>query len=416
MTGRRESAPPDAYRSITRIVLDAPRPVRVLVLGVLLNRLGSFFVTFLVLFVRDEGLSHREIAAVLLLAGVATVLGSVVGGWAADRFSRKRSLVFSTLSAGASLLLVSLAPDRATLLIGVFAAALLTQAYIPAASALLIDHSHERDRVPTFALFRLALNVGAALGAVAAMLLVPHGLAVLFAVDGATFLLFSALLMVGLPADSREPAAARAATGSGATTQAVARGTTLPILVLLAAVLAITMVYAQYTSTLPLHVLDVGQTASMYAALLTVNGALVIVGELPLTAITRSMPWRVPIAAGIVLMGAGIAVSGVSPSIELMLLGVVVWTFGEMLYSPVVNTAVAALSSPERVGRYQGYLAGVQAIGFSTGPALGTLLYAESSNALWIACGAVGALAATSLLLVRERSREPAAGTLANAI
>src|SRR5271169_185734 len=99
MSAEHDPAPPDtaqdteAPRSVPQVILHAPRPVRILTAGVFLNRLGSFFSTFLVLLLRQEHFSLHTLPLVLLVVGGAMPIGSLLGGWAADRFSRKTALV-----------------------------------------------------------------------------------------------------------------------------------------------------------------------------------------------------------------------------------------------------------------------------------------------------------------------------------
>lgn len=51
-------------------------------------------------------------------------------------------------------------PHIAGTFVAVCVVALCTQSYVPAASALPVDHTVPADRVPLFALFRVALNLG----------------------------------------------------------------------------------------------------------------------------------------------------------------------------------------------------------------------------------------------------------------
>ncbi|WP_344320827.1 MFS transporter, partial [Streptomyces macrosporus] len=192
--------PQEKTRSVLSVVRTAPRPVWVLVTGVFLNRAGSFFATFLVLFLRQLGFTPREMPLILLAVGVATPLGSLLGGWASDRLSRKVSLVGSTLLASGGLAVVGLSPDRTVALGGVFFTALFAQAYLPAASALLVDHTEERDRVPIFAFFRLALNLGSTLGPLIAAAVASGGVRPLFVISSCCYALFGLLLWTGLPA------------------------------------------------------------------------------------------------------------------------------------------------------------------------------------------------------------------------
>ncbi|WP_055589223.1 MFS transporter [Streptacidiphilus griseoplanus] len=396
----------EQHRSVLKVVLSAPRPVWVLVAGVFINRTGSFFSTFLVLFLKQLGFTVKEMPLVLLCVGAAIPVGSLVGGWAADRFSRRASLVGSTALATGGLALIGFSPNRDVALAGVFVAALFAQAYLPAASALLVDHTQERDRVPIFAFFRLALNLGAALGPVVAALLSSHGLKLLFLVSACCYAVFSAVLWTGLRTgpvkDAEGPASAKEA-------ERAVRGhqrTPAVMLAFYAAVLGITVVYVQYSSTVSLAV-SAAHSTEIYATLLTLNGLLVIAAEVPLSSWTRRLPWWIPVTLGTACMAVGIAVSGAFKPYALVAVGVVVWSVGEMLFSPVVSSAVAELSPPDRIGRYQGYLATVQATAFALGPALGTFVYGYSTGVLWAGCLAVGALACGAVVFAGRTAHRP---------
>ncbi|MFB9462712.1 MFS transporter [Streptomyces cinereospinus] len=387
----------DKPRSIAAIVRHAPRPVWVLVTGVFLNRAGSFFATFLVLFLQQLGFTPREMPAILLAVGVATPLGSLMGGWASDRLSRKTSLVGSTLLASCGLGVIAAAPNKTVALAGVFGAALFAQAYLPAASALLVDHTEERDRVPVFAFFRLALNLGSTVGPLIAAVVAQHSIRPLFLISCCMYALFSLLLAVGLPSVRGAARVRPKSTGTDA-------GIPPRLVVFYLSIVAITAVYVQYNSTVALSVSE-AHGPDAYAYLLTLNGALVILCEMPLSGLTRRVAWWIPALAGTVLMTVGIVLSGAARPYAAVAAGVVIWTVGEMLFSPVVSSATAALSPPDRVGRYQGYLSTVQAVAFGLGPAAGTFLYGTDTRMLWLCCAGVGALACCGFVAAGRAAR-----------
>ncbi|MFH0516159.1 MFS transporter [Streptomyces sp. M41] len=400
-TGQEADAPPaqDKPKSIFAIVRHAPRPVWVLITGVFLNRAGSFFATFLVLFLEQLGFTTKEMPVILLAVGVATPLGSLMGGWASDRLSRKTSLVGSTLLASCGLGVIALAPNKSVALAGVFGAALFAQAYLPAASALLVDHTEERDRVPVFAFFRLALNLGSTLGPLIAAAVAKDSIRPLFLISACMYALFSLLLMVGLPS-------VRGTEKVRAQAKAAGEGIPLRLIGFYLSIVAITVVYVQYNSTVALAVSG-SHGADAYAYLLTLNGTLVILCEMPLSGLTRRVAWWIPALAGTVLMTVGIVISGAAGPYPAIAIGVVIWTVGEMLFSPVVSSATASLAPPDRVGRYQGYLSTVQAVAFGLGPAMGTFLYGTDARTLWLCCAGLGALASLGFIAAGRVARKP---------
>ena len=65
----------------------------------------------------------------------------------------------------------------------------------------------------------------------------------------------------------------------------------------------------QMASTFGVHVTHLGFSAATYGALISMNGALVVLCELPLTTITRRFPARRVLAAGYLLIGLGFALN-----------------------------------------------------------------------------------------------------------
>lgn len=394
MTGI-ETPPAVERRSVLDFLRHTPRTVWVLVFGVFVNRVGSFFSVFVVLFLTKEGFAPADLPAVLMAIAAASMAGSLTGGWLADLLGRKAWLIVSMTASALSLGLLSMASGHIQTVVTVCLVALFTQSYVPAASALLVDHSAPGDRVPAFALFRLALNIGAAVGPLLAGLLASFSYTALFLVDGGTSLIFAGVLLIGLPASPRPAAMTRGCIDhevSAPQAPAGQRGP-WPVRVLCLALLCVAMVYAQHTSTLPLRLASDGLSPRFYALLLSLNAVLVIALELPLSGLTRRLRPRLPLTSGALLIALGMALSGLVEQPIAVMAAVAVWSSGEILLAPVASAAVADLSPPERIGRYQGLLGAAQALGFSLGPAVGTYAYVANDRLPWFGSVIVGLIA-----------------------
>jgi predicted MFS family arabinose efflux permease len=382
------------HRPLLAILREAPRPVWVLVGGVFVNRAGSFFATFATLFLRSRHFSLASLPALLIAIAATGMLGSLAGGRLADAVSRRAALVTSAWCSAASLAFVAVAPDQATLVVAVCLAGFCTQSYVPAASALLVDFSKPEERVPLFALLRLALNVGAACGALIAGFLASHSFGLLFTLDAATSAAFACLLLVGLPRDATRRADDVALPEPIVSPPDRRAGLTPGLAITLLAFFGVASVYAQQNSTVPLHLAAQGHSPRLFGALLALNAAIVIAAELPLSSFTRQLPSAIPLAWGAGLIAAGISVCEISRTAIAAAACVVVWTVGEMLLSPVASTAMAAIAPADRVARYQSYLTTAQMLGFSLGPAGGALVFASSSDLLAVICAAIGGVCA----------------------
>jgi predicted MFS family arabinose efflux permease len=420
------SSAPVEHRSVLKVVLSAPRPVWILIVGTFINRVGSFFSTFATLFLTHHGVSASDLPLVLVGVGVTSMIGSLGGGWLSDRLGRRNALVLSMFASAAALLLLSFAVSLPLIVAAVCLVGLCVQAYLPAASALLVDYSRPEDRVPIFAFFRLALNVGAALGPLIAGVLAARSYTLLFEVDGLTSALCGIVIFVGIkrtdrapsvspaqsPADSTpapdtgEGADAGEGAGAAASSAAVtpepvkAPPSGVPVMALCVAFFGIAMIYAQYRSTVPLELLRHGFSTVFYGALLTLNGSLVIVGELPISSRTRRLPWQYVVIAGVLTMAIGLAVSGLAKQAVLVVAAFAVFTVGEMIFAPVANAAVAQLSPAGKTARYQGLLATAQTLGFALGPAAGTSILPLSAAGLWAGTLGLACLCCAAIYII----------------
>ncbi|MFN2526900.1 MAG: MDR family MFS transporter [Actinomycetota bacterium] len=382
-----------------------PRPVWILLVGSFVNRFGSFVITFLLLYMRDQGYGVAEAGLALGAYGVGS-LASSIGGPLADRLGRNHAIAISMFSSAATMLALSQAQN--IVLIGVLTglAGMTSEMYRPASSALITDLVPEERRVTAFAAYRLAINAGFAFGPAVAGLLAERSFLYLFIGDALTSTVLGVVALTALPRGHRSPA--RAETGNQ-TLRVVAKDG--PFLTIIVATLLSAFVYFQGTSTFALAIVDEGFSKAVYGALISLNGVLIVLGELPLTAITQRFPARSMIALGIILVGLGFGIVAFAHSLLALSVSVVVWTLGEMVAAPIEAAYVSQLAPADMRGRYHA----VWGLSFSTalilGPSVGARLYGWSPGGLWALCAILSALAAGIVLLFgRDRRVAPVAG------
>jgi len=277
--------------------------------------------------------------------------------------------------------------------------------YRPASAALLTDLSAPGRRVGVFALYRLAINAGVAAGPAAAGFLAQRSYTLLFVVDAATCAVFGLVALVALPSGASLGARAARRSSRGAPPWS-----DRPFLALLVATTLVALVFTQGWSTLPLHVADAGLTPAHYGVLMSLNGVLIVALEMAIASRTRSLPLRPVLVSGLVLVGLGFGLNGLADTMALLVLAVVVWSFGEMIWSPVASAHVAEVAPEAERGRWHGAFQFAFGVGFVLGPALGTAVYARSPSALWLGCALASALAGTLVGLAVGTSALAGAG------
>jgi MFS family permease len=375
-----------------------PSPVWIISAGTFVNRFGSFVAVFLVLYLRSEGYSIAEAGLVVSFYGIGNVAAAAVGGWIADRLGRRNAIALSMFGSAATLLLLSQAQSLGLIVVLTTLAGLTGEMYRPASAALLTDLTPPGERLPAFALNRLAINAGFAAGPATAGFLAEESFFYLFLGDALTSVVFGVVALVALPegvrvrrSDERRGEALRTIAGDRAF-----------VLFLLSSVLS-AFVYFQSQTTFPLHVRDSGLSESDYGLLISLNGLAIVFLELPLVAITQRYPYRPVLALGSVLVGLGFALNAVANNLPELALTVLVWTLGEIVYAPVASAYVADIAPEHLRGRYQGAWGLTWGLAFVLAPAAGAAIFAWSPDGLWLACGLLGAAAAALLVMPGRR-------------
>ena len=150
-----------------------------------------------------------------------------------------------------------------------------------------------------------------------------------------------------------------------------------------------------------------GLTSAHYGLLMSLNGLLVVLFELPLVGITRRLRPRPVMAVGIALTGLGFGLVAWADSFAIFALTVVVWTAGEIVFTPVAAAYVGDVAPETLRGRYYGAWLLTHSVGIVLGPGLGTAVYALSPAGLWAGCAALGLVGAL-LVLVSTTARRAA--------
>jgi MFS family permease len=392
-----------APAGLRRTLRDLPRAAWVLYLGSFVNRFGSFVLPFLVLYLIRRGYTAVQAGAVVGLYGVGSLLASVVGGYLADRVGRRSAIAISMFTSAAILVGLSQAQQLAAIAVLTALAGLTAELYRPASSALLADLVPLGRRVTAFALYRLAINAGFAMGPAAAGFLADRSFLWLFWGDALTSAVFGVLAVIALP---ERPHGKPVDEHRGEAIRAILHD---PIFLrFLAASILAGFVYVQSTSTFALHVRDSGFRNAVYGSLISLNGLMVILLELAVTSVTQRLRPRRVIAGGMLLVGVGFGLTALAHTVPVLALTVVVWTLGEILSAPVGSAYVADIARPHLRGRYQGAWGLTWGLAAILAPVVGTRVYAWNASGFWLLCAGLGGLAAGLVLVGREPVRPTA--------
>ena len=370
-----------------------PRPAWILFFGTFLNKFGTFVLPYLAIILTRHGYSPSDAGLAIGAYGVGTLLASALGGHLADTIGRRKTIALSMFSSAAAMMMLSQARGLPAIVLLTGLAGLAAELYRPASSALLTDLVPAGQRVVAFSAFRMAFNAGWAFGPATAGFLAERSLFWLFVGDAVTSALFGAVAFLALPGGARSPS-----TECRWTDALKVLGRDRKFQQVLFSAFAVGLVFFQLLSTFGLHVTHLGFSAATYGAIISLNGVLVVLCELPLTSITRRFPARRVMAAGYLAVAAGFALNAIAHTVPGLMVCMVIITFGEMLTMPVSAAYVADLAPTRMRGRYMGAYSLVWACALIVGPGLGMRLLELGPAALWLTCGAIGLVAAAIIL------------------
>jgi len=385
-----------------------PRPFWIVFAGMIANRVGNMVVPFLVFYLGSRGIPPGQTAAVAVALGVGGVAGPALGGLLADRVGRRFTFVSGLLLTPVALGALFAAPGVAPLAVAAAFVGLTTGLAKPAAAALVTDVVAPVERMKAFSLIHWAINIGTAVASAAAGFLAVRGYWLLFVIDGATCAVFAVIVLAGVPAE-RHTAAVRAARRGG---YGVVVRDRLMVAYLAINALGIT-VYTQTEFAIPLAIRLDGLAPLVFGLVGMLNALLVIALQPTLFGwLVRHSRIRV-LAAAWLLIGAGVAGTGLADRPWQYCATAVVWTVGEVAHGAVSGAIVADLAPPEARGRYQGAFAWVWAVARLAAPAVAAgLLATVGLAALWWGCVVVGLFtAALTLRLTGALRRRTAPDT-----
>jgi MFS family permease len=378
-----------------------PRGAWILFFGTFLNKFGTFVLPFLAIYLTGLGYTTAQAGMAIGSYGVGTLAASLLGGYLADRLGRRKTIVLSMFSGAAVMLCLSQARGLPAIVLLSGLAGSTGELYRPASSALLADLVPAGQRVTAFAAFRMAFNAGWAFGPATAGLLAKTSFAWLFVGDAFTSVLFGLVAWFALPSGLR---GLRAGNALGETLRLI--GEDRRFRQVLLAALTVLLAFMQLFSTMSLQITASGFSPAIYGLLISLNGVLVVLCELPLITITKRYPARKMIGLGYALIGAGFASNLLPRTIPLLVATMALITLGEMIAMPVAGAYVADLAPSHRRGLYMGTYGLVGSLAFVCGPSLGMLLFSRSPVLLWGACGLLGLLAARIIWSETEHHRD----------
>ncbi|HET7672450.1 MAG TPA: MFS transporter [Burkholderiales bacterium] len=352
-------------------------------------------VTFLgIYFVQKAGIDIATVGLAFLCENLARGLLAPMFGALSDRIGRRALLLVAALATAAVLPCFLLVTDPLTLVLWSLALGLTGAINMPVATALLLDLAPAERRQSVLALNYTVMSVAYTLGVSPAGYVAERGYGLLAAISAAGYLLVALLYALAL----RTPVAGEKRSEAGVVRDTVAAFVDRRFALFAAIAFVFPLSMGLVVTVSPLFGAERGLGEGYIGLVLGGNSIIVALLALPIAARVEPMgPFRV-LGAAAAVVAAALACYGAIPHAgAALLVGTIIFSFGEIVFSSAVPAAVARLAPEGRRGAYQGSWALVGSL--SMGSALilsGALSRAIGWEGTWLLFSVLVAAAAAA--------------------
>ncbi len=393
--------------NLWRSLRGLPRDLWILSGATLINRLGTMVIPFLVLYLtRELGFSPERAGLALGVYGAGSIIAAPISGRLCDRIGGLPIIRASLIGSGLMLLVFPFVRTYPAVVGLTLAWSLLNESGRPATLTLIADLVATEQRKPAYALMRLAINLGMSVGPAVGGFIAVHSFKLIFVANAGASLV-SGLFLTLVPLSAAAHARVKHDVDDGVPRRAVLGDSRM--MVFLLATFLVSVVFFQHEGALPLFLVqDLHLSTAFYGALFTVNTLMIVFMEVPLNAATAHWPHRWALSLGSLLFAAGSGLFGFASGPAMVLFGIVVWTFGEMMLFPQASAYVADVAPPHRRGAYMGAYSMAFSLAFAVAPWAGTVVFARfGAGILWSSVFLVGIAAAGMMLRVTSEEPDP---------
>ena len=366
-------------------------------LGSFINSVGSTMIwPFIIIFFRNQlGISMLQASSLLTIKSIASILSALIAGSLADRFGRKRIMVFSLISAG--LVYFLYIPKHPYLIYAVLMAlsGLVEPMYRVGSTAMVADMLPEESRAGGYALQRMVTNIGLTIGPVLSGILILRSYALMFSISASCLIVFSLFIFFFI----KETLVSQNAESE--VKERKEQENYLTILKNVPFMIFSSSLFLTMACSVPAFINltayaneNFGIPESQLSLVMTTNALMVIVFQFSVTRITEKYNTKRVLTIGGIFyaMGTGSIVFG--STLWAFILSMIILTIGEMIYMPTSTTMAANMAPLHLRGRYMSIYNLAIELAVGVGPVLaGYLNDFLFPKAIWIGCMLLALLA-----------------------
>jgi predicted MFS family arabinose efflux permease len=370
----------------------------------LVNRSGTMVLPFMTIYLTSPSMGYTigQAGFVMALFGLGAVTGAFLGGKLTDRIGYYPVQLITLFGGGVLFMILGQMKTFPLICLFTFLLSLVNEAFRPANSTAIMAYAKEDTRTRSYALNRLAINLGWAVGSAIGGLLAAINYELLFWVDGATNITAALLLAYFLhPSKQVKPAKK----------ETVADPLHSPyrdkiyLWFILLTILFASCFFQLFTNLNAYYKIELHFNERFIGLIGALNGVIIAVIEMVLVfKLEGRRPAIFYISRGVFLVGVAYLMLNIFHIDQVLaLLMMVVMTMGEILAMPFMNTFWTARSADHNRGQYAGLYTIAWSIAQTAGPFLGALLAEHAGfNVLWWVLGGTSFVTAAGFLWLKR--------------
>lgn len=403
---------PSVLERIQNVYQGYPLPFWVLMTGTFIDRLGTnLIMPFLAIYVVQRfDAKITQVGLIYTIFAISSGVGNFLAGALADRFGRRLTLILGLVCAATARIALGLANNFTSLYIAAAFAGLFGAIGWPAQLAMTADLLGPQKRANGFSIQRVVINSTFALGPLAGGFLGPRiGYLPLFVADAITSYFVALIVFSKLP--ETQPPKGQDSQGENfsqtlAGYKRVLQDSTFVAFILIS-ILTVTA-YMQMSTTLSVYLIKFQHMSeSFFGALVMLNALMVVFLQFSISSWASKQPLTLIMMGGAVFYLIGFGSYGLSPSVPLFVVAMILITLGEMLVIPTGQALTALLAPADMRARY----VATERMNWIVAQSLGPLGAASIMNHfdprwVWYGCSIVCAISIIGFYWLHLHSRE----------
>jgi predicted MFS family arabinose efflux permease len=346
------------------------KDIWILALVTLINRSGAMVVPFLSLYLKDSlNFSYSQVGIVMSFYGLGSFFGTWLGGRLTDKLGYYKVMYLSLFIGAVLFFALQYIETYLGFCIGIFVLILVIDLFRPAMWVAISDYSSDENKTRSVTLIRLAINLGFSIGpALAGLIIATLSYKGLFWVDAATTLGAGIVLYIYLyqKSDSKTKEIIK-------TEKKLSPYKDFQFILFWIAIFLSGVAFIQFIEILPLFYKNIIKlNEEQIGLILALNGFLIFLTEMPIVDYLDKKYHHIKLVIfGMMLFATSFVILNFSHSIWIVILGMVLLTYGEVFSFPFSNTYAMERSKKGNQGAYMAMYGMTYSAAFIIAPIIG---------------------------------------------